>query len=262
MMMNGQKLAPAAEVAVQLPESKVAADNTSGTMSGPLVGASGGGTTAAMRPFGRKAEVMHVLLRLLCMITSVAALSFMVTAQQSSTISIFGFMLPVQSKWSFSHSFECLVGVSAAVAAHSLLQLLISMSRLLRKSPVIPSRSHAWLIFAGDQGCLLYRVCTGASSNTLVSPHGLIECNAMISSNIVAMHRVFAYAMISAGAAASGVTNLNRTGIQHTALPNFCKPLQSFCDHVAVSIFFTFTSCILLAASAVQEVMWLSRSKY
>jgi hypothetical protein len=106
MMMNGQKLAPAAEVAVQLPESKVAADNISGTMSGPLVGASGGGTTAAMRPFGRKAEVMHVLLRLLCIITSVAALSFMVTAQQSSTISIYGFMLPVQSKWSFSHSFE------------------------------------------------------------------------------------------------------------------------------------------------------------
>ncbi|KAL9387820.1 hypothetical protein Peur_020944 [Populus x canadensis] len=224
MMMNGQKLAPAAEVAVQLPESKVAADNISGTMSGPLVGASGGGTTAAMRPFGRKAEVMYLLLRLLCIITSVAAVSFMVTGQQSSTISIYGFMLPVQSKWSFSHSFEYLVGVSAAVAAHSLLQLLISMSRLLRKSPVIPSRSHAWLIFAGDQ--------------------------------------VFAYAMISAGAAASGVTNLNRTGIQHTALPNFCKPLQSFCDHVAVSIFFTFTSCFLLAASAVQEVMWLSRSKY
>ena len=44
-----------------------------------------------------------------------------------------------------------LVGVTAAVAAHSLLQLFISVSRLLRKSPVIPSRNHAWLIFAGDQ---------------------------------------------------------------------------------------------------------------
>jgi hypothetical protein len=43
------------------------------------------------------------------------------------------------------------VGVSAVVAAHSLLQLLISVSRLLRKSPVIQSRSHAWLVFAGDQ---------------------------------------------------------------------------------------------------------------
>lgn len=44
-----------------------------------------------------------------------------------------------------------LVGVSAAVAAHSLLQLLIGMSRFLRTSSVIPSRNHAWLIFAGDQ---------------------------------------------------------------------------------------------------------------
>ncbi|KAJ6696246.1 NITRATE FORMATE IRON DEHYDROGENASE [Salix koriyanagi] len=182
-------MAPAAEVAVQLPESKLAVESISGTMSGPLVGGSGGGATAAMRPFGRKAEVMHVLLWLICIITSVAALSFMVTAQQSSSISIYGFTLPVQSKWSFSHSFQYLAGVCAAVAAHSLLQLLISMSRLLRKSPVIPSRSHAWLLFAGDQ--------------------------------------VFAYAMVSAGAAASGVTNLNRTGIHHTALPDFCKPLRT-----------------------------------
>uniref|UniRef100_A0A6N2M831 CASP-like protein n=1 Tax=Salix viminalis TaxID=40686 RepID=A0A6N2M831_SALVM len=220
MMMNGQKKA-AAEVAVQLPESKMVA----GSMSGPFGGASGGGAAAGLRrPFGRKAEVMNVLLRVLCMVTSVAAVSFMVTSQQSSTVSIYGFTLPIQSKWSFSHSFEYLVGVSAAVAAHSLLQLLISISRLLRKSPGIPSRNHAWLVFAGDQ--------------------------------------VFAYAMISAGAAASGVTNLNRTGIRHTALPNFCKPLRSFCDHVAVSIFFTFFSCFLLAASAVQEVVWLSRSKY
>ncbi|EEF46406.1 conserved hypothetical protein [Ricinus communis] len=214
-MTNGQKI----EVAVQLPESKVAATENNETMSGPLV--VGGGVA---KPFGRKADVMHVILRLLCTITSVTAVSFMVTAHQSSTVSIYGFMLPVRSKWSFSHSFEYLVGVSAAVAAHSLLQLLISMSRLLRKSPVIPSRSHAWLIFAGDQ--------------------------------------VFAYAMISAGAAASGVTNLNRTGIQHTALPNFCKPLNYFCNHVAVSIAFAFISCLLLAALAVQEVIWLSKSKY
>ncbi|KAJ6327551.1 hypothetical protein OIU78_014425 [Salix suchowensis] len=95
-------MAPAAEVAVQLPEYKLAVESISGTMSGPLVG----GATAAMRPFGRKAEVMHVLLWLICIITSVAALSFMVTAQQSSSISIYGFTLPAQSKWSFSHSFQ------------------------------------------------------------------------------------------------------------------------------------------------------------
>ncbi|KAF2323460.1 hypothetical protein GH714_035573 [Hevea brasiliensis] len=213
--MNDQKVPPP-EVAVQLPESKVAATENSGTMSGPLI--------RTPRSFGRKAEVLHAALRLLCMVTSVAALSFMVTAHQSSSVSIYGFMLPVYSKWSFSHSFEYLVGVSAAVVAHSLLQLLISMSRLVRKSPVIPSRSHAWLLFAGDQ--------------------------------------VLSYAMISAGAAASGVSNLNRTGIQHTPLPNFCKPLHYFCDHVAISIAFTFFSCFLLAALAIQEVMWLSKSKY
>lgn len=44
-----------------------------------------------------------------------------------------------------------LVGVSAAVAAHSFLQLLIGSSRFLRMSSLIPSRNHAWLIFAGDQ---------------------------------------------------------------------------------------------------------------
>lgn len=77
---------------------------------------------------------------------------------------------------------------------------------------------------------------------------------------IICKWQVFAYALMSAGSAASGVTNLNRTGIRHTALPNFCKPLQSFCDHVAISIAFTFFSCILLATSAVQDVIWLSKN--
>ncbi|OAY36622.1 CASP-like protein 3A1 [Manihot esculenta] len=214
-MMNDQKVPPS-EVAAQLTESKVAATEISGTISGPLI--------RAARPFGRKAEVLHVALRLLCMLASVASLSFMVTAHQSTSVSIYGFKLPVHSKWSFAQSFEYLVGVSAAVVAYSLLQLLISMSRLLRKSPVIPSRTHAWLIFAGDQ--------------------------------------VFAYVMLSAAAAASGVTNLNRTGIRLMPLPNFCKPLHYFCDHVAISIAFTFFSCFLLAALAAQEVMWLSKSSY
>lgn len=43
------------------------------------------------------------------------------------------------------------VGVSVAVTAHSLLQLLIGTSRFLRASSVIPSRNHAWVLFAGDQ---------------------------------------------------------------------------------------------------------------
>ncbi|KAB1218519.1 hypothetical protein CJ030_MR3G026399 [Morella rubra] len=207
------------EVVVQLGEAKVSAAEN-GAMSGPLVGTKQHERTGSV--VRRKSDVPHLVLRLLCMLTSVTAISFMITAREASIISIYGFQLPVYSKWSFAHSFEYLVGVSAAVAAHSLLQLLISALRLRRNSPVIPSRKHAWLIFAGDQA--------------------------------------FAYAMMSAGSAASGVTNLNRTGIRHTALPNFCKPLHSFCDHVAISIAFTFFSCILLAMSAVQDVMWLSNN--
>ncbi|KAG6792369.1 hypothetical protein POTOM_001516 [Populus tomentosa] len=50
MMMNGQKMA-AAEVAVQLPESKLVTENI-------------GGAADAMRPFGRKAEVMNVFIEM------------------------------------------------------------------------------------------------------------------------------------------------------------------------------------------------------
>ncbi|KAJ8755861.1 hypothetical protein K2173_024406 [Erythroxylum novogranatense] len=212
--MNGlEKMPPPAEVAVQLPEYEMAATLEKDGMSN---------RPSIRPPLGRKADVLHVTLRLFCMVTSVIALSFMVTAHQSSTVSIYGFMLPVHSKWSFSHAFEYLIGVSGAVAGHSLLLLLISMSRILRKIPVIPSRNHAWIIFAGDQ--------------------------------------MFAYAMMSAGSAASSITDLNQTGIKHSALPNFCKPLSKFCDHVAASIAFTFFSCCLLGASALQEVLWLSKS--
>ncbi|GAA0164162.1 hypothetical protein LIER_19865 [Lithospermum erythrorhizon] len=125
--------------------------------------------------------------------------------------------------WPFGNAFvfRYLVGVSAAVAVHSILQLMIGESRLLRKSSIIPSRNHAWLLFAGDQ--------------------------------------VLAFALMSAGSAASGVTNLNRTGIHHSSLPNFCKSLHSFCDRVAVSIAFTFFSCVLLASSVVLDVIWLCK---
>lgn len=184
-------------------------------MSGPLVG---DGENTSRR---RRTEVMLLILRGLCMGSSVVSLSLMITAKQSSSVSIYGFHLPVHSKWTFSPSYEFLVGVSVAVAAHSLLQLLIGTSRFLRASSVIPSRKHAWVIFAGDQA--------------------------------------FAYALMSAGSAASGVTNLNRTGIRHTPLPNFCKPLHKFCDHVAISIAFNFISCFLLATSAVHDVIWLSQ---
>ncbi|CAN6441165.1 unnamed protein product [Victoria cruziana] len=211
--MNGSR--KPLDVQIPVTETKITAE--SGTMSGPLVAQ---GARAAAMP-QRRADLVHVGLRFLCLMSSVVSLSAMTVAEQSSTIVIYGFSLPVYAKWSFSDSFEYLVGMCAAVSAHSLLQLLLSASRMSKRSPIIPSRSHAWLMFAGDQA--------------------------------------FAYAMMSAGSASSGVTNLNRTGIRHAPLPNFCKPLNVFCGRAAVSIAFAFFTCFLLAASALLDVIWLSK---
>lgn len=97
-MPEGRKLPR--EATIQMPETKVAADST--TMSGPLVAVSAARDSKLLL----KADVAHVALRLLCLVSSVAALSLMVTAEQSATISVYGFQLPVYSKWSFSGSFE------------------------------------------------------------------------------------------------------------------------------------------------------------
>ncbi|KAI7753470.1 hypothetical protein M8C21_001768 [Ambrosia artemisiifolia] len=168
----------------------------------------------------RKYDVMHIVLRLVSLSASLISVAVMTTAKERSTVSIYGFELPLHSKWSFSGSFLYLVCVSAIVAFHSLLQLVMTSSRMLKKSSVFSSRKHAWIIFACDQ--------------------------------------VFAYAMMSAVSAATGVTNLNRTGFKHPPLPNFCKPLHSFCDRVGVSIAFAFFNCFMLAISAVLDVVWLA----
>ena len=81
-------------------ESKVAALESSGTMSGPLVGAAAGTRRR------RRAEAMHLFLRALCMASCVIAISLMITAKESSSVSIYGFLLPLHSKWSFSESYE------------------------------------------------------------------------------------------------------------------------------------------------------------
>ncbi|WOL20534.1 CASP-like protein 3A1 [Canna indica] len=205
---------------IQMPEAGkaaavVAAD--SGTMSGPLVRVAGrkGQRTPA------RWDTVAVGVRLATVVASVLSLAAMVTAEQRGSLSVFGFQITLYSKWSFSDSLEYLVGILATVAAHSLLQLLLSVKKLVQGSSVIPSRSHAWIIFAGDQA--------------------------------------FAYAMMSAGSAAAGVTNLNRTGVRHTQLPDFCKPLRSFCNHMAISIALAFVSCFLLAVSAILDVIWLSK---
>lgn len=95
-MTSGRKTLP--EDGIQLPEIKVAAET--GTMSGPLV------SGMPDREFRRKADFVQVIIRVVCLISSVTALSLMVTAKEGATISIYGFSLPVFSKWSFSDSFE------------------------------------------------------------------------------------------------------------------------------------------------------------
>lgn len=70
--------------------------------------------------------------------------------------------------------------------------------------------------------------------------------------------QLFGYLMISAGSAGSGVTNLNKTGIRHTPLPDFCKTLSSFCNHVALSLLLVFLSFIFLASSSLFNVLVLS----
>ncbi|KAL6133550.1 hypothetical protein ACLB2K_065785 [Fragaria x ananassa] len=62
---------------------------------------------------------------------------------------------------------------------------------------------------------------------------------------------VFAYALVTAGSAASVVSNLNHTNIRHTPLLNFYKSLNIFCEHITISISYT---CLLLATSDVQIV--------
>lgn len=89
-MINGGKNPP--DVGIQLPEMKLTVTESS---NGPPDG-----------NVNRKAQVMQLVLRALCLVTSVTALSLMVTAEQASTISVFGFNVPLHSKWSFSHSFE------------------------------------------------------------------------------------------------------------------------------------------------------------
>lgn len=89
------------EVALQLPETTkvAAAASESGKISGPM--------EPPERNFGRlRADLYQLVLRLLCIATSATAVALMVTAKEASTVSIYGFELPVHSKWSFSDAFE------------------------------------------------------------------------------------------------------------------------------------------------------------
>ena len=70
------------------------------SMSGPLV------PPRPDRSVRRGTDVAHVVLRFVSLLTSVTALSLMVSAKEAGNLSIYGFRLPVSSKWSFSDSFE------------------------------------------------------------------------------------------------------------------------------------------------------------
>lgn len=88
------------EIGIQMPGTKTPVEST--TTSGPLVPVSG----ERNQKLRRKADAAHALLRLVCLLSSVAALSVMIMAEQSATISLYGFELPLYSKWSLSDSFE------------------------------------------------------------------------------------------------------------------------------------------------------------
>lgn len=103
--MNSDHKTLRQEPAVQPPETKFTAVGEESRISGP--------TGIATRTAGRnsadgqrKVETVQVALRLLCVVTSLTALAFMVTAEQASVASIYGFQIPIRSKWSFSDSFE------------------------------------------------------------------------------------------------------------------------------------------------------------
>lgn len=95
-MTNSHKTQPAPPR--QLTESKVMAEENGG-QGEPRVRSKTEGTLT-------KGDVVVLTLRLLCIATSVTAMSFMVTARQVSTASFYGFQLQLHSKWSFSDSFE------------------------------------------------------------------------------------------------------------------------------------------------------------
>uniref|UniRef100_A0A0A9H1M3 CASP-like protein n=1 Tax=Arundo donax TaxID=35708 RepID=A0A0A9H1M3_ARUDO len=164
--------------------------------------------------------MVMVATRAAALVMALLAVSLVVSSKQRGTLTIFCIEIPLDADWSFSYSLQFLVGMSAAAAAYSLVQLLLISHKAVKKVSMIPSRRHVLLLFAGDQ--------------------------------------VFSLAMMSAGSAAAAVSNLNRIGIRHTALPNFCKPLPRFCDLSAVSIACAFLSCVFLATSAVIDVIWLS----
>ena len=133
---------------------------------------------------------------------------------------------------------------------YSLLHLCLGIYRLLTGSPITPSRSQAWLCFIFDQ----------VRSSPLY-PFALVVwilINTYTLWCVCVCVQLFSYLIMSAGSAGIGVTNLNKTGIKHTPLPDFCKTLSYFCNHVALSLLLVLLSFIFLASSSLFNVLVLS----
>ncbi|KAJ4780601.1 CASP-like protein [Rhynchospora pubera] len=218
--MESTKTSTVPEMAIQMPEALTPGKAAPVSESESLSLQRDSRSAYALKQ-SRRWDAAAAVVRAAAAGTALVALAMMVSSEQHGSLTVFGISVPLYSKWSFSDSLEYLVGISASVAAYSLLQLVLVVRNLLKKVPAVPIQNHAWISFAGDQ--------------------------------------VFAYAMMSAGSAAAGVTNLNRTGIRHTPLPDFCKPLHWFCSHMAVSITFAFLSCVCLAVSTVIDAIWLAK---
>ncbi|CAN7052608.1 unnamed protein product [Brassica rapa subsp. trilocularis] len=168
----------------------------------------------------RRREGVQVSLRGGCLAASATAIAVMLMATEKGVADIYGLPLPLNSSWSFSPSYQYVVGACTVTILYSLLHLCLGIYRLLTGSPITPSRSQAWLCFIFDQ--------------------------------------LFSYLIMSAGSAGIGVTNLNKTGIKHTPLPDFCKTLSYFCNHVALSLLLVLLSFIFLASSSLFNVHVLS----
>jgi hypothetical protein len=78
-------------------------------------------------------------------------MAVMLTATEEGVADIYGFKLTLSSNWSFSPSYQYVVGACAGTVLYSLLQLCLGVYRLVTGSPITPSRFQAWLCFTSDQ---------------------------------------------------------------------------------------------------------------
>ncbi|KAF8048098.1 hypothetical protein N665_2679s0008, partial [Sinapis alba] len=80
---------------------------------------------------GRRNDVAMVMLRAMCMAVSAVSLLLMVTARETSMTTLYGFEFQLHAVWSLSDSLIYLVVVTSATVIYSVLQLVLSGTRLM-----------------------------------------------------------------------------------------------------------------------------------